>query len=339
MSNQEDLINKLIKDQFGSMSATRKLAGQMMEQTNALSALNKMAHDSAIQALANIRPSHIDDIYKQIGSAQFELLKDFKFPAASIRLAELASQAIIPLSQTYLSQARVAAEAIQSFRAYRTDTAALAIAALRDVDFTRIGGDSISAALAAFQTEQTKGFEALRESFAGIVAGALKQGFESLDERDEQAFDRFEQLINEKIATLPQNQVTADSLWKFLITLFLTLSMMGISAYQIQDAKQSSKTQSEQQIQITHVLERIAISTGRLIPERDQNIYYVAERKVDLKLKPKNSSYTITAITKNQKTRLLQMNHQWIYIEYFDYLEGAPKYGWANKKYFKRVDS
>lgn len=285
-------------------------------------------HNSAIRGIAlaaqaamSIPLSHIGQHYMQMSG----------------EIAEYIRRSIILPSDVLRSQAAQAIGVIaQSVGKINVNFDAIAAAAIQNVNYARIGGNSLATAIAALQSQQAQGLKVFQESFAGIMAGTLKQAFEALDERDERAFEQLEQLIDEKISTLPRNQVTAESLWQFLLMLFITL---GLGLYQIKQDNDSGKTQTEQHNQAMIVMERIANNIQRLFQEQDLNVYYVAERKVNLKIKPKNNSLTITTLFPNQKTRLVQINHQWIYIEYFDYLEGVPKYGWASKKYLKRINN
>lgn len=41
----------------------------------------------------------------------------------------------------------------------------------------------------------------------------------------------------------------------------------------------------------------------------------------------------------NTKVKLITEKHKWVYIEWTDYLEVVPRYGWVNKKYLKRLKS
>jgi len=86
------------------------------------------------------------------------------------------------------------------------------------------------------------------------------------------------------------------------------------------------------------LLKQIASNTEQRIPDKDENAYYVVVRKVAIRIKPKCKSAALAVLSPNQKVRLVQDNHKWIYVEYYDYLESIPKYGWANKKYLKRLD-
>lgn len=45
----------------------------------------------------------------------------------------------------------------------------------------------------------------------------------------------------------------------------------------------------------------------------------------------------VAVLYPNQKVRLEKSAHRWIYVEYFDYIEGIPKMGWVNKKYLKML--
>lgn len=342
MNNRDEWLNRIMKDQSDSIRAIGQSQREAMaQQLKGYVGLHQAAEAmaQAVQAVAGVRGDYIENMYEHINSLNRHIIDSFKVPNMHRELSESISRLVmLSYENNKFHAVSAMATLAQSIVKNRVDYAAIVSTTLTNMDVGRIAGNSMFSAIAALQAEQAKGIESLRESFAGIVAGALRQSFNNLDERDEQAFTHFEELVDEKIATLPQNQVTADSLLQFLLMLFIALSDLGVNIYQAIDGQQSSKIQSEQYTQIMNVLGRIAINTQRLAPEQDQNIYYVVERKVDLKIKPKNSSATITTIFPNQKTRLVQMNHQWIYIEYFDYLEGIPKYGWANKKYLKRIE-
>lgn len=147
--------------------------------------LHTTAAEAAAETLARLRLNYTNDLYLQLGATQLQLLKDLNVRSVGISIAGIARHAVTPLLQAY-SSARIAAEMAQSFP--RTDVAAMGVAALRDIDFGKVRGNSIATAFAAFQIEHGKGFESLRASFAGIAADALKQGLVSLNQRDEEAF-------------------------------------------------------------------------------------------------------------------------------------------------------
>ncbi|HEX8129254.1 MAG TPA: hypothetical protein VF527_09150, partial [Pyrinomonadaceae bacterium] len=83
----------------------------------------------------------------------------------------------------------------------------------------------------------------------------------------------------------------------------------------------------------TQILEEVE----KLKPPKVNEIYYVVERKVELKIRPQSKSATIQILSPNQTIKLIQAKGKWIYVEYFDYIEGLPKTGWVLKKYTRRL--
>ena len=73
------------------------------------------------------------------------------------------------------------------------------------------------------------------------------------------------------------------------------------------------------------------------IIEEDE-VYYVVQRTTSVKNRSDFKSLTIDYLSSDTKVRSLESKHKWIYIEYIDYLEIVPKYGWVNKKYLKRLE-
>ena len=336
MGHKDELSNQLLREHSKALEAIANIPREMMGKT-LLSVPKFTAEAFAKDVLADV--AAVNQGILRLASQQAHLvvaaiIKNFQMPNYNQIFGDL----IFNSGMFQQSASQAMAEIVKSLRISPIDPSAEVAALFRNFDTSALAGNSIGAAIAAISAGEEKRFENIRLSFAGMVAEALKGGFKGLEEKDKQSFARFEKLVNEKIATLEPNQVTGESLWKFLVTLFMMLAAWGTTLYQIKQANDSSKTQTEQHAQSMAVWERIASQLQRLFPETDNGIYYVAERRVELKTKPSFGSYTITAIITNQKVRLVQMNHQWIYIEYFDYIEGVPKYGWASKKYLKRLE-
>jgi len=103
------------------------------------------------------------------------------------------------------------------------------------------------------------------------------------------------------------------------------------------DSAKTSKAQTKHSTQIADLIRQLVIDTSRLIPDQDQNAYYVVDREAMLRVKPRAKSAPFGSLFPKQKVRIVQRRHKWIYVEYFDEIEGVPKYGWAYKKYFTYV--
>jgi hypothetical protein len=336
MGYQDDLLKRLLKEQSGFKEMQRQILESQQYAYKAL--LNDHAF-SASKAMGSLLSEMHEQNRKHLEIIGRSLLADFSLIGVSSHFAETIRQSLAQSSLGIgVSAVQALAEAAKSISQFRVDTMADIIARVHG-DIDRWHGVAGSAAIAAIGSAQLGILDSVRSSFARSMADALRTAFE-VSKEDEAAFEPVQQLIEDKVATLPHNQVTAEGLWRIFIDILvalLAIGQFGIALYQVKDARQTANTQSAQFNHLVSVLQRIAANTEQLIPEQDENIYYVVERRVNLKLKPHNRSLTIVTLSPNQKVRLERMNHKWIYIEYFDYLDGVPRYGWADKKYLKRL--
>ena len=89
----------------------------------------------------------------------------------------------------------------------------------------------------------------------------------------------------------------------------------------------------ERLIQLTQEIVR---NTAQQSIDKDDNIYYVVLREVQVKANPSFKSPSVGSLFPNSRVKLISTKHKWVYVEWFDYLEGIPRYGWVSKKYLKR---
>lgn len=64
---------------------------------------------------------------------------------------------------------------------------------------------------------------------------------------------------------------------------------------------------------------------------------YVVNNPTSIKVKPTHQSAKIASVYKNQLLSIISRQKEWVYVQYFDYIEGLPKTGWIAKKYLTRV--
>ena len=62
---------------------------------------------------------------------------------------------------------------------------------------------------------------------------------------------------------------------------------------------------------------------------------YVVLRSAKVYIKPNMKQYSSDLVYPNMMLRLIARKKRWIYVEYFDFIDGIPKYGWVLKKYCK----
>ncbi len=180
--------------------------------------------------------------------------------------------------------------------------------------------------------------EKIRDTFIGNLTVSMRDAiFDS--ENEQEALEKIETLVEEKLESLPQDGFTRVELLTIIISilgLLLTFYQSALSTYQFLDSQKSSQEQKASTEKVILLLEKIVDNTNPV--EDGKDIYYIVERNVDVKRQPSYKSLTVDYLPSNAKVRLLQSNHKWIFIEYVDYLEVVPRYGWVSKKYLKRLE-
>ncbi|MHB8069748.1 MAG: SH3 domain-containing protein [Desulfobaccales bacterium] len=141
---------------------------------------------------------------------------------------------------------------------------------------------------------------------------------------------RIERQFDIKCEELSPSIVSYEGMIHLLFTIIIFL--ISIHMNNLSEERLSTAILNSQQ----NILAQIEKLNPRE-PEKNEGIFYIVIRDVDLRNKPTNKSHRLGSIFPNQKVILLQDKGKWIYIKYFDYIDGVPKTGWALKKYLKRL--
>lgn len=209
------------------------------------------------------------------------------------------------------------------------------------IDFAKIPAPDLAkiranAFLMTSAIEGIKNITELNNSFAVKLASTIYKILES-SENDENNFSEFEDFVEAKVKKQSDSKASME-LIMFILTFLSFLAGSGqfyYSKLQYEDARISSEINDQKYSELVKILNRIA---GTLDEKQvNSKTRYIVQRTVELKAKPKFKS-SIAVIYPNQEVQLVESSHQWIYVEYFDYLDGIPKYGWANKKYLVKLE-
>lgn len=244
----------------------------------------------------------------------FQLIKNFHFPLPKIDsslIAKIYSSQVLGLQEIALNFAKIHVSDLAKIRA--------------------------NAFLMASSLESIRNIAELSNSFAVELASTIYKIIEN-SENNENAVDEFENLVKIKINEQTNSKASLEIII-FILTVLSLLVDSGQLYYaklQYDDAKQSSQSNDQKYFEFMEILNRIAKGFNKE-PEKD-NTYYAVQRTLELKVKPKFKSPTIAVLYPNQQVQLVESYHKWIYVEYFDYLDGIPKYGWANKKYLVKIE-
>lgn len=64
--------------------------------------------------------------------------------------------------------------------------------------------------------------------------------------------------------------------------------------------------------------------------------YKITNRECKVNLKPKTQSLIVSKLPKNFELVVLQVNHKWVFVSYFDPEDNLPQTGWIMKKYLNK---
>jgi hypothetical protein len=190
-----------------------------------------------------------------------------------------------------------------------------------------------------YQQDFWDSIDKVKDTFLGELSTSIREAITDSQNNNE-LFEKIELLIEQKLTTLPDNSFSKAALWQIVIGVLgviVAVCAAALTTYQIIDSQKSSQEQKVNTDKVIEVLQKIAENTSKST-NQDSPAIYVVERDVPVKIRPKFKSLTLDYLPKETKVRLLNSNHKWIYIEYIDYFEVVPKYGWVNKKYLKKVD-
>jgi Fe2+ transport system protein B len=191
------------------------------------------------------------------------------------------------------------------------------------------------------QSRIWESLDLLRNTYVGSLASSMREAIVD-SSSNEEVIEKIESLYEEKVASLPQNQFLREFfLNQFFAILFLVISMW-FSHYLSQQSSAELRMLFGQAFErlerVEDKLEKTEKSDLEHSEAEEIEIYYIVQRTVSVKSRPEFKSFTIDYLSLDTKVRLIKSKHKWIYIEYIDYLEIIPRYGWVNKKYLNRLE-
>ncbi len=170
-------------------------------------------------------------------------------------------------------------------------------------------------------------------SFAADILSTISIIEEPTDEQSLQEFieglENLLTLIINKCKELASDPTTYRAMAHLAFTIFVFL-------YPLYDNHQTEKRVIES---VNQTRIEILREVEKLKPAEVKDVYYVVEREAKLKSNTHPKSPALRILSANQTLKLVKSKGKWIYVEYFDYLEGVPKTGWVLKKYTKRIKS
>lgn len=190
---------------------------------------------------------------------------------------------------------------------------------------------SISGQIAAIAAKQRNwdlidDFEEITEEAVSLNERILDKNGVTKEELNE--LKSFFQRIEIKVDKIDAD---ANSLfWKLLTLLGFILAVMGEARNWLPKPEYATKQEIE-----TVIKEQFVIYEKRL---KEAKEYRITNRECEVKLKPKTKTLTVSKLPKDIELFVLQVNHKWVLVSYFDPKDNLPQTGWIMKKYLDKPE-
>ena len=139
--------------------------------------------------------------------------------------------------------------------------------------------------------------------------------------------DVVQEAIEEKSKKLPKEIISAEGLMSFLLTIIL----FAITLH-------SSKEEEERIIKAIEKIEEPLINFIEESEDIDRiGTYFFVNSYVNLRALPNTESSIITVLHPNQRVELIKQQDGWLYVRYFDHLDGVLRVGWVYHRYLSLV--
>jgi hypothetical protein len=192
------------------------------------------------------------------------------------------------------------------------------------------------------RTEQIKAFAEIGDylrhnrnfmanSFNAQVFAEMRELHELTDDGDEAAFaehiERIFGLLIDHCKKLVPGTISYEGMFSIVLSLFLFF-------YSLSDNRATEQRITDL---VSKKADEVIAEVSKLKPVSIDETLLVVERPARLQLRPRTKSPMIQVLARNQIVKLIDSAGKWIYVEYFDYVDGLPKNGWMLKKYSRRL--
>lgn len=204
-----------------------------------------------------------------------------------------------------------------------------AIAQINNLHFALSGISGQMAAIAAQQKNWT-----ILNDFDQVTEQAIEFTETLTEEIDEEQKRQFQILMTLVIAFLNKHKALGISAL-LIIDIFLRFAAFH-QYYDFLKEKPDLATKTEisqisiKQDSILHFIQEVNEQL------RQAKEYRITMRTCEVKLKPKNKTIIITKLPKDFEVIVIQIQHKWVLVSYFDPNDNLPQTGWIRKKYLGR---
>ena len=189
------------------------------------------------------------------------------------------------------------------------------------------------------------------QTFAGSILQSLSHLQRSHRYEDfETNLEILERLFEKRIQTITPGVISFEAILGVFVDILLFIIEIIMSNQSenriVQEFTETKRVverhvdskQDEMMKEFEEFKNKVFDSLDKLQVKQDwPKTFYVATRIVNVRSGASQKSPVIAKIHKNQRVALIDSKDEWIYIEYFDYIDGIPKMGWVYSKYLKHL--
>lgn len=201
-------------------------------------------------------------------------------------------------------------------------------------NFDRILGVVLSAEASARVRK-----EDITSTFYGQSIAAIQKMQDASDPDEiEKQINGIENAVLESIRRTPRIRISFEA-WINIILAIVLFMYNAISTEKFQTAmEQKTDVIEHLENKISGSQQKMYDALSEYMQEHDKSgTYYVVVRKAILRLKPSTKSPAVSVTFPNQKVNLEKRKGKWIYVTFFDYVDGVTRSGWVLKKYLKII--
>lgn len=221
----------------------------------------------------------------------------------------------------------------QLFGGIRAITEALkiqspALAQINNLNFALSGISGQIAAIAAQQINWS-----IIDDFEEVTEQAIEFSESLTEEVTEEHQRQFQILIAKLIAFFNKHKQKGINTFRLLEVL-----LVFYSYYSIFSNKPELATKADiRQINLNQdtIIHYINLVNEQLRVAKE---YRITNRECEVKLKPKSKTLTLCKLPKDFELTVLQVNHKWVLVSYFDPKDNLPQTGWIMKKYLDKPE-
>lgn len=203
------------------------------------------------------------------------------------------------------------------------------IAQINNLNYTL---SSISGQIAAIAAQQKNW--AIIDDYEEVTEQAIAFSENLTEEITEEQQRQFQILLSLIVAFFNKHKSLGKVSFR-VINIFLIIA--GIHQY-YDFLKEKPELATKAEVNQIAIKQDSIIQFIGAVNEQLKNVkeYRITNRECEVKLKPKNKTLTVSKLTKDFELVVLQVNHKWVLVSFFDPKDNLPQTGWIMKKYLNK---